>query len=123
MIDSPYLESAEPIPGGSCDLPFAGMVRTVCEAALAGPEILYEAMLKVSLAIEAFAPTYGLSIWTVALNDAPRVKWAEGLNAEEMEEASKVVAATFSIASARAEVRPGETAICLPLATPSHVQE
>jgi transcriptional regulator with PAS, ATPase and Fis domain len=121
MFDSSFLENPEPAISGRCDLPFAAMVRTVCKAALAGPDVLYEAMLKVSLAVEAFAPTYGLSIWTVALNEPPRVKWAEGLNTEEIEEAAKAVALTLS--TTNTEVSPGDNSICLALATPSCARE
>jgi len=123
MFESPFLESAETVPDRPQDLPLAAMIRTVCVAALAGPEILYEAMLKLSLAVEAFAPTYGLSIWSVELNEPPRVKWAEGLNAEEIEQATKVVAATCAATNATAEVSAGDVAICLPLAAPSALRE
>ena len=60
MFDSPLSKKTEPVLSGPHDLPFAAMIRTVCKAAMAGPDVLYEAMLKVSLAVEAFAPTYGL---------------------------------------------------------------
>src|SRR5258708_1789563 len=88
MFESLDSEVAYPAPSEGNPLPFDAIVRTVCEAALAGPEILYEAMLKLSLAVEGFAPTYGLSIWAVGLNEPPHVKWAEGLNAEEIDEAA-----------------------------------
>src|SRR6266576_2697405 len=86
----------EPVSGtvdqtGQSSLPLSAMVRAVCRAALVGPELLYEAMLKTSLAIEAFAPTYGLSIWTLKVDEPPRVKWAEGLNAEEIDEAENLL--------------------------------
>src|ERR1700682_5687646 len=123
MFESPFLESPEPVPGRPHDLPFAAMIRTVCVAALAGPEVLYEAMLKLSLAVEAFAPTYGLSIWAIELNEPPRVKWAEGLNAEEIEQATRVVAATCATTNATPEVSAGDVAICLPLAAPSDLRE
>jgi hydrogenase-4 transcriptional activator len=104
-------------------LPLEAIVRSVCKAALAGPEVLYEAMLKVSLAVEGVAPTYGLSIWALGVNDPPRVKWTEGLDAEELDEAASVVAATLTAAGARTEIRSGDQAICLPLATPCEFRE
>jgi transcriptional regulator with PAS, ATPase and Fis domain len=104
-------------------LPFDAIVRTVCQAALAGPELLYEAMLMVSLAVEAVAPTYGLSIWAAASDQPPRVKWAEGLNADEIDEGESVVRAALSTAKLRKEFKEGDVAICLPLAAPCHSRE
>lgn len=104
-------------------LPYDAMVRTVCQAALAGPELLYEAVLKLSLAVEEIAPTYGLSIWAAGSNEPPRVKWAEGLNADEIDEAESAVAATLSTTSVRDEVKAGDVAICLPLAKPCPSRE
>ena len=46
-------------------LPIGPIVRALCQAANAGPDLLYEVMLKLSLLVEATAPMYGLSIWTV----------------------------------------------------------
>src|SRR2546422_1509287 len=91
MFESPDSVSAKSALNDKSSLPLDVIVSTVCEAALASPELLYEAMLKLSLAVEAFAPTYGLSIWALGLNEPPRVKWAEGLNAEEIDEAANVV--------------------------------
>ena len=55
--DAPISESISP------HLPIGSIVRAVCEAANGGPDLLYEVMIKVSLMVEATAPTYGLSIW------------------------------------------------------------
>src|SRR5258708_3896854 len=104
-------------------LPLEAIVRSVCEAALAGPDVLYEAMLKLSLAVDGVAPTYGLSIWAVGMNEAPRVKWTEGLDAAELDEAGSVVAATFGVPSGRVEIKSGADAICLPLSTPCEFRE
>src|SRR2546422_3332481 len=123
MFESPDSVSAKSALNGKSSLPLDVIVSTVCEAALASPELLYEAMLKLSLAVEAFAPTYGLSIWALGLNEPPRVKWAEGLNAEEIDEAANVVAATLGNTSTRSEVKAGDVAICLPLAPPSPLRE
>src|SRR5467141_3670513 len=122
MFASRDSQEAGAIQSDQPSLPFNGIVRSVCQAALAGPELLYEAMLKLSLAVEAFTPTYGLSIWAVGLDEPPRVKWAEGLNAEELDEAATAVAAVLATTSTT-EVRAGDAAICLPLATPSPFRE
>ena len=123
MLESPDSETANPAVSNHYSLPVDAIVRHVCEAALAGPELLYEAMLKLSLAIEALAPTYGLSIWAVGLGQAPRLKWAEGLNVAELDEAASVVAGTLAPNSPSTEVRTGDVAICLPLATPCLFRE
>jgi hypothetical protein len=80
MLYSPESETSDTVLNDRSTLPVDAIVRSVCEAALAGPELLYEAMLKLSLAVEALTPTYGLSIWAIGLDERPRVKWAEGLN-------------------------------------------
>jgi len=123
MFYSPDSETSDPVLSDRSTLPVDAIVRSVCEAALAGRELLYEAMLKLSLAVEALTPTYGLSIWAVGLGERPRVKWAEGLNSDELDEAGNVVADTLNATNARGEVRAGDLAICLPLATPSSFRE
>lgn len=123
MLESLDSGSTDMVRADQNGLPFDAIVRVVCQAALAGPELLYEAMLKLSLAVEAIAPTYGLSIWAVVSNEPPRVKWAEGLNAEEIDEAERTVTATLLATSVRKEVKAGDVAICLPLATPCSSRE
>lgn len=119
MFEPPDSESNNPDINNQANLPVDAIVRTVCEAALGGPEFLYEAMLKLSLAVEALAPTYGLSIWAVGLDGPPRVKWAEGLNPSEIDDAVSIVAGTPATTNARPDVNAGDLAICLPLATPT----
>lgn len=119
MSYSPDSETTDPVLSDRSILPIDAIVRSVCEAALAGPEQLYEAMLKLSLAVEALTPTYGLSIWGVSLGARPRVKWTEGLNSNELDDAANVVADTLASTKTRTEVKAGDVAICLPLATPS----
>ena len=99
-------------------LPLSAMVRVVCQAAFLGPDRLYEAMLKMSLAIEAFAPTYGLSIWTLSLNEPPRVKWTEGLNDSEIDEAEGQLTTSLASPNGTCEVKEGDLTICLPLSMP-----
>src|SRR5436190_8882611 len=119
MFESPDSESNIPVLDNEPNLPVDAIVRTVCEAALAGPDSLYEAMLKLSLTVEALAPTYGLSIWTVGMTGPPRVKWAEGLNPTEIDEAAQIVAATLAAIGGPPEVNAGDVAICLPLSITS----
>ena len=63
-------------------LPLGSMVRTICEAAAAGPQMLYEAMLKLALMVDMTAPTYGLGTWSQELGGRPTLKWAEGLTGD-----------------------------------------
>jgi hypothetical protein len=65
-------------------LPISSIVRAVCQAATGGPELLYEVMLKMSLMVEATAPTYGLSIWSASSGHKPTLRWAEGLEESEI---------------------------------------
>lgn len=99
-------------------LPLSAMVRAVCRTAKMGPELLYEAMLKMSLAVEEFAPTYGLSIWTLRVDEPPRVKWAEGLNDAELDEAVSLLTAALASTDAGGEIKAGDAAICLLLSIP-----
>src|SRR5258705_9448934 len=112
-------ESTDSVINIESNLPVDAIVRTVCEAALAGPEPLYEAMLKLSLAVESIAPTYGLSIWAVGLDGPPRVKWAEGLDAEEIDQGAEIVANAVAKGTGPSGIGAGDVAICLPLAIPS----
>src|SRR4029450_8546514 len=76
--------SAEPKSLSQETLPISAIVRAVCQAASAGPDRLYEVMVKLSVMVEATAPTYGLSIWTLEYGAKPRLKWAEGLDEGEI---------------------------------------
>lgn len=116
MYPDSRIVKADPI--GESNFPLSAMVRTVCRAALMGPDLLYEAMLKMSLAVEAFAPTYGLSIWTLRVDEPPRVKWAEGLNDSEIDDAEKLLTETLGPAHAGCEINPGDLTICLTLSIP-----
>jgi hydrogenase-4 transcriptional activator len=101
-------------------LPLGSMIRALCQAATAGPDMLYDVMLKLTLMIDATAPTYGLATWTQAASEPPRLKWAEGLSEEEIAEAQVVVAdALVSLATGQvSELRSGDHAICMVLALP-----
>ena len=100
-------------------LPISAMVRAVCRAAQSGPELLYEVMLKLSLMVEATVPTYGLSIWTLEIGQQPSLKWAEGLQEEEIAEGEVMVAAAISVKGETTEFGAGDRAICFVLAAPT----
>ena len=57
-----------------------------------------------SLMVDATAPTYGLSIWSTSTDGKPSLRWAEGLQDEEIATAESVVtganASTVTLASA-----------------------
>ena len=110
--------SAEPKSLSQETLPISAIVRAVCQAASAGPDRLYEVMVKLSLMVEATAPTYGLSIWTLENGAKPRLKWAEGLDEGEITGGEKVVAETFAQPGTLPEIRTGDSAFCFVLAAP-----
>jgi hypothetical protein len=66
-----------PDPQDSAQLPLSSIVRAVCDAANGGPDLLYEVMIKMSLMVEATAPTYGLSIWALSEAGKPTLRWEE----------------------------------------------
>jgi transcriptional regulator with PAS, ATPase and Fis domain len=101
------------------ELPIGAMVRAVCQAAFAGPEMLYEVMLKLGLAIEATVPTYGLSIWTIELGQKPTLKWAEGLREDEISVGEGIVSRAVSAKSVNPDFVVGDRAICFVLSTPT----
>jgi transcriptional regulator with PAS, ATPase and Fis domain len=84
---------------------------------------LYQVLVKLSLMVEAAAPTYGLSIWTIGVGEPPRVKWAEGLNEEELDFGEEVVATALASQSAAEDINPGDVSICLILSTPGFSHE
>jgi len=107
----------------SVQLPISSIVRAVCEAASGGPDLLYEVMIKMSLMVEATAPTYGLSIWISAETGKPTLRWAEGLEENEIAAAEGTVAELFASKGRPEPAREGDQAICLLLALPSGGRE
>src|SRR5678815_1098557 len=103
----------------SAQLPISSIVRAVCEAASGGPDLLYEVMIKMSLMVEATAPTYGLSIWATATEGKPSLRWAEGLEEQEIATAETVVTEIFASQGRPQPAAEGDHAICLLLALPS----
>lgn len=103
----------------SFQLPLAAMVRALCRAATTGPELLYEVMLKLTLMIDATAQTYGLATWSQKFAERPRLKWAEGLNPDEILEAESDVAAALGQFSEGTEIKAGDSTLCLVLIAPT----
>jgi transcriptional regulator with GAF, ATPase, and Fis domain len=95
----------------------------VCEAASGGPDLLYEVMIKMSLMVEATAPTYGLSIWATSTEGKPSLRWAEGLEDQEIAAAEIVVTEIFASEGRPQPATEGDQAICLLLALPSSTRE
>src|SRR6185369_16878264 len=117
---SPDAPASEP---SSPKLPISSIVRAVCEAANGGPDLLYEVMIKMSLMVEATAPTYGLSIWATSESGKPTLRWAEGLEAEEIATGEIAVAEVFGSKGRPQPAKEGDHAICLLLASPSAIRE
>ena len=115
--DAPISESS------SLQLPISSIVRAVCEAAKGGPDLLYEVMIKVSLMVEATAPTYGLSIWATSDSGNPTLRWAEGLEDKEIATGESAVAEIFASKGRPQPAQEGDQAICLLLALPSAMRE
>ncbi len=107
----------------SFQLPLAAMVRALCQAATTGPELLYEVMLKLTLMIDATAQTYGLATWSQKFTERPRLKWAEGLNPDEIVEAETDVAAALGQAGEGREIKAGDRTLCLVLTVPTVYHE
>lgn len=108
---------------GLFPLPISSMVRAVCEAASGGPDLLYEVMIKLSLMVEATAPTYGLSIWVKSGAAKPNLRWAEGLDEPEIALAEEAVAKAFASKGRPLAAKCGDESICLLLALPSTSRE
>lgn len=114
------IDSDQSVDKQACEspLPLGSMVRALCEAAAAGPQMLYEAMLKLALMVDMTAPTYGLATWAQELGERPSLKWTEGLTGDEIAEAEKVVSDALSTGSNAKRFNAGDDAICLVLSVP-----
>ena len=96
-------------------LPIGSIVRALCKAANAGPDLLYEVMLKLSLLVEATAPMYGLSMWSVNGGQRPKLNWAEGLVELELEEGQQIVAESLAPTATWPDIHEGDTSVCFVL--------
>ena len=111
-----FPESATDLPVAH-RLPISSIIRALCRAANAGPDLLYEVMLKLSLVVESTAPMYGLSIWTLEGNQKPKLEWAEGLYDSELEAGENVVRCTLAEDFGWTEVKAGDSHVCFILAS------
>jgi len=119
MSDSLLAQNVQVSDSSLIKLPMSSIVRAVCQAASGGPELLYEVMIKMSLMVEATAPTYGLSIWSAPPGHKPSLRWAEGLEESEIALGEQAVAAIFGSKERPPAANQGDQAICLLLAIPS----
>src|SRR5688572_19797774 len=98
-------------------LPIGAIIRALCQAANAGPDLLYEVMLKLSLLVESTAPMYGLSIWTLENEQRPRLNWAEGLQEPELARAERAVIQSLAAEPDWPNVKEGDSSVCFVLAS------
>ncbi len=119
----PNSNQSENITAPVFQLPLASMVRALCKAATTGSDMLYDVMLKLALMVDATAQTYGLATFAQKSGERPHLKWVEGLDQNEIAEAEAQVAKTLAGATAVAEMKPGDLAICLVLAVPTERRE
>lgn len=96
----------------SSPLPINSIVRALCRAASAGPDLLFEVTLKLSLLVEATAPMYGLSMWSVQDGQKPRLSWAEGLDETELASGQEAVSAALEPTARWTEIKEGDTSVC-----------
>jgi transcriptional regulator with PAS, ATPase and Fis domain len=96
-------------------LPLGSIVRALCQAANAGPDLLYEVMLKLSLLVEATAPMYGLSMWSVDGGQKPRLNWAEGLDESELATGQRVVGESLAATASWPDIKEGDSSVCFVL--------
>ena len=119
MSDSLLAQNVQVSDSSLIKLPMSSIVRAVCQAASGGPELLYEVMIKMSLMVEATAPTYGLSIWSAPPGHKQSLRWAEGLEESEIALGEQAVAAILGSKVRPPAANQGDQAICLLLAIPS----
>ncbi len=117
---SPHSETSNNELSGTFQMPLASMTRALCRAATSGSDILYDVMLKLALMVDATAQTYGLATFAQKIDERPILKWVEGLNQEEINDAETKVSAALTESDGVPEITSGDSAICLVLtvATP-----
>jgi transcriptional regulator with PAS, ATPase and Fis domain len=108
-----YSETKAPL--NTSPLPIASIVKALCQAANAGPDLLYEVMLKLSLLLEATAPMYGLSMWSVDEGQKPRLNWAEGLDELELAAGESTVSEALATTASWPDIKEGDFSVCLVL--------
>ena len=98
-------------------LPISAILRALCQGAEAGPELLYEVMLKLSLLVEATAPMYGLSIWSFGTGATPHLQWVEGLKDTEISLAEQDLVKVLNGEADWHKVKSGDTCVWFVLST------
>src|SRR5438477_2492472 len=117
LIDATTLNAET---GPTFALPLASMIRAMCQAAISGPDLVYDVMLMLTLMVDSAAQTYGLATWTQNFGEKPRLKWVEGLDEFEIADAEKVVGeALMSAPSNIRDAAAGDFSICLVLSATS----
>ena len=114
-LTSVFPESVDTLPVTN-RLPISAIIKALCQAATSGPDLLYEVMIKLSLVVEAAAPMYGLSIWTLEGTHKPKLEWAEGLAEPELEVGKIIVKAALA-SDSWTEVCAGDNHVCFILAS------
>jgi transcriptional regulator with PAS, ATPase and Fis domain len=115
----PELISSYPSEGTvkTSQFPIASIVRALCQGANSGPDLLYEVMLKLSLLVEAAAPMYGLSMWSLDSGQRPRLNWAEGLQEPELIAGETIVNEALAADTSLPSVKEGDSYVCLVLSS------
>lgn len=101
--------AATDTPLNTNQLPIGSIVRALCQAANSGPDLLYEVMLKLSLRVEATAPMYGLSLWTLEYGERATVLWAEGLQDDELAVGEQIVTDMLTLDAVWPTVKAGDS--------------
>lgn len=118
MPDLTYFsEESAYIPAKPNPLPISSIVRALCQAADSGPDLLYEVILKLSLRVEATAPMYGLSLWTLEHGQRTRLLWAEGLREDELAAGEQVVSALLTSEVAWPYIKAGDSCVSFVLSS------
>ncbi len=114
-LTSVFTESVISLPVAN-RLPISAIIKALCQAANSGPDLLYEVMIKLSLVVEAAAPMYGLSIWTLQGQQRPKLEWSEGLADTELTVGEKVVKDALA-ENSWSEVCAGDNYVCFVLSS------
>ena len=110
-------------PANAFQMPLAAMVRALCRAADTGSDALYDVMLKVALMVDAAAHTYGMATFSQKAGEISRLKWVEGLDADELADAEATAGAALGGAEAAQGPKAGDRKICLVLSATTPQRE
>ncbi len=107
-----------PLSASTFHIPLDSAVHAIVRAAELGADRLYEAMLKTALMVEMKAQTYGLAIYQQRPGEPLTLKWAEGLDNNEVAAGEKSVEGWFED-KAPPQSRAGDQSFSLLLSRPS----